>query len=558
MWAVFALAGAAFVIGAAVGAFHAPEEQRVAERFADAWRRGDYTAMRAEISDAGRARATAKIFRRAYEVAATTATATKLTIGKPRKDGDVYVLPVSVATRIFGTFRNRVVLPISGKGSKAKIDWRANLAFPGLGPGERLQRTTEMPPRAGLLARDGTPLAQGPSRTSPLGETARAAAGDLGPIPEDRAEELRALGVPDGTQVGTSGLERIFDTKLLGTPGGRLMAGTTVLAQRPPVRAHDLRTTIAPKVQEAAIAALAGRYGGVVALKPGTGEILAFAGIPFSGLQPPGSTMKIVTLTGALQAKIAGPSSTYPYATEATISGVKLANANGESCGGTLTQAFAISCNSVFAPLGAKLGAKKLVATAEKFGFNGDPGLPGAAMSVIPQADTIGDDLAVGSSAIGQGVVQATTLQMTRVAATIALGGRKPGLTLERAKLAKPGPRLFPASVASAVRKMMVGVVTGGTGRSAQIAGVSVAGKTGTAELKTTHPCEPDPENPEACPEEDQVNDPTDTDAWFVAFAPSAKPRVVVGVLLVASGAGGDTAAPAARGVMAAALKSGA
>jgi peptidoglycan glycosyltransferase len=333
-----------------------------------------------------------------------------------------------------------------------------------------------------------------------------------------------------------------------------------VLAQRAPARARDVRTTISTSVQQAAVTALAGRLGGVVAIKPLSGEIVAFAGIPFSGLQPPGSTFKIVTLASALQNKVAGPRSIYPYASNATLAGVTLANANGESCGGGLGLAFAVSCNSVFAPLGAKLGAQRLVATAEKLGFNRPVGVPGAATSTIPAAEEIGDDLAVGSTAIGQGRVQATTLQMTRIAATIALDGREPGLTLDADRTAAPGRQLIPATVAKQVRTMMEGVVRVGTGRSAAIRGVEIAGKTGTAELRTTIPCVPDPVSGrgalESCPDdENQADDPTDTDAWFVSFAPSRAPRIVVGVLLVQSGAGGDTAAPAARQVLFAGLK---
>jgi peptidoglycan glycosyltransferase len=87
---------------------------------------------------------------------------------------------------------------------------------------------------------------------------------------------------------------------------------------------------------------------------------------------------------------------------------------------------------------------------------------------------------------------------------------------------------------------MMIGVVQGGTGTAARIAGVEVAGKTGTAELRPTAGGPPDPKN---------------TDAWFVAFAPASNPRVAVGVMLVGAGAGGDTAAPAAQDVLAAALE---
>ncbi|HZO36269.1 MAG TPA: penicillin-binding transpeptidase domain-containing protein [Solirubrobacteraceae bacterium] len=559
--AVAALAGAAFLIGAMIGAAHQDDGRQTAERFAAAWKHNDYAAMHALLTPAARARTSAAGFAAAYERDAVTATAIgRPTIGTPRKSGGGYVLPVSVRTAAFGPVSGTVDLRLTGHGDEARVGWVPSMAFPGLKAGERLTSSTEMPPRASLLARDGTALAAGADRSSALGDAARAATGDLGTAPPARVAALRRAGIPDGTPVGVSGLERIFDARLAGRPGGHLLAGTRVLAERDPQRADDLRTTISPSVQQAAVTALAGRIGGVVAIKPATGEILAFAGIPFSGLQPPGSTFKIVTLAGVLQNKLAGPHSSYPYASDATLAGVKLANANGESCGGPLPLAFAVSCNSVFAPLGARLGARRLVATAEALGFNHPAGVPGAATSTIPAADEIGDDLAVGSTAIGQGRVQATTLQMTRIAATIALAGRAPGLTLDIGRPAVPGRQLIPATVARQVRTMMEGVVRVGTGRSAAIPGVVIAGKTGTAELRTTVPCVRDPVTGlgalESCPDDkNQDDDPTDTDAWFVSFAPSRAPRVVVGVLLVQSGAGGDTAAPAARQVLLAGLK---
>ena len=85
-----------------------------------------------------------------------------------------------------------------------------------------------------------------------------------------------------------------------------------------------------------------------------------------------------------------------------------------------------MSCNSVFAPLGVKLGAPRLVATAERFGFNHAPGIEGAAESTLPAASSIQGELDVGSTAIGQGQVQASALQMAIVAASIADGGRRP------------------------------------------------------------------------------------------------------------------------------------
>ncbi len=553
---IAALALAALAGGLVVGAAHVPGRQRVAERFAQAWRHGDYAAMHALLTPDAQRRVSVRALAAAYRTAAQTATARGIHPGRPRPvDGSHdYLVPVTVATAVFGPVHGTVRLPLEGDGEDARVRWRANLAFPGVPQGARLERRTVLPARAAILARDGTPLAQGADRSSPLGDVAHAVVGQIGPPPPERLAALRAAGYPDDAEVGTSGLERIFEARLAGHPGGELRAGGRLLAGRPSRAAPPVRTTIAPSVQRAAVTALAGRLGGVVALRPRTGEVLGFAGIAFSGLQPPGSTFKIITLTGVLEARLAGPGSTYPYATSASLSGVALANANGESCGGTLATAFAVSCNSVFAPLGARLGAQRLVSVAERFGFNRPAPIPGAAQSTIPPAAEIGDDLAVGSSAIGQGRVQATALQMASVAATIALDGRLPRLTLDARGPGGPGERATSARVAHLVRRLMIGVVRGGTGRAAALPDVTVAGKTGTAELKTTTPCVPDPANPETCPPSDQVNDPTDTDAWFAAFAPALAPRVAVGVLLVGAGAGGDTAAPVAREVLRAAL----
>jgi cell division protein FtsI/penicillin-binding protein 2 len=207
-----------------------------------------------------------------------------------------------------------------------------------------------------------------------------------------------------------------------------------------------------------------------------------------------------------------------------------------------------VSCNSVFAPLGARLGAKQLVATAERFGFNQPSSIPGAAESTIPSASAIGDDLAVGSSAIGQGLVQTTPLEMTDVAATIAMGGRRPIPTL----LAHQRPRFVrvtSARVAHEVQQMMEAVVQYGTGTSAQISGVQVAGKTGTAELQNTAT-----QASGTGTTTSQTPNPKNTDAWFVGYAPVGHPRFVAGALFPNQGAGGGTAAPPVRQALEAAL----
>jgi hypothetical protein len=427
---------AAFVAGLATGAGGGSERERLAERYAAAWARGDHAAMHGLLTEEARRRTPLARFRALHRRAAVTATATGLRAGaaKPAED-DVVRVPIAVRTRAFGTVRSDVRLPIEGDGEEARIAWTRELAFPGVRRGEQLTRRTRLPTRASILAGDGTLIAGGPDRGSADPELAASIGGQTGPIPPERRSELRAEGVPADADIGLSGLERALDDQLRGTPGGVLRAGRRELAVTLPRPAEAVRSTIVPRVQRAAVAAIGPRVGGVVALDPRTGGVIAAAGIGFSGLQPPGSTFKIITLAGALEAGITEPATRYPVETATTIEGVRLENANGEACGGTLIATFAESCNSVFAPLGAKLGAEKLVEISERFGFNRPPGIAGAATSTIPAAGEIGDDLAVGSSAIGQGLVQASALQMALVARTIAGNGRR------RSRRCAPGAR---------------------------------------------------------------------------------------------------------------------
>jgi peptidoglycan glycosyltransferase len=545
------VAAGAFGVGTVVGSHHEPAGAAVARRWAAAWERGDYQAMHALLSDRARRRASLKRFVRTYRDASETVTLSKLQAGRPRQDGKVYELPVRLQTRIFGRLSGRLRLPVTEDEKGAGVDWRSQLVFPGLRAGERLQRETTLAARGAILARDGTPLAKGPNRLSDLGPLAAEVAGRVGPAPPERAAELAARGVPEGAPVGLNGLEREFDERLSGKPGGVLRAGTRVVARAEPQPGINVRAAIDPDIQRATVEALAGRFGGIAVLRPATGEVLGLSGVAFSAPQPPGSTFKIITLAGALESKVVKATASFPIQTETTLEGVKLRNAHGEACGGSLKQAFADSCNSVFAPLGAKLGAEQLVKTAERFGFNQDPGPAGAARSTIPAPEEIGDDLAVGSSAIGQGKVLATPLELATVAATIGLRGRRIAPTLSRGDQGAE-TRATSVRTASVIARFMRAVVTSGTGSGAQIPGVVVAGKTGTAELRSTVNDDPAPgASPTPQPEED----PTDTDAWFVAFAPFRHPRVAVAVLLVGQGAGGETAAPAAKTVIEAALK---
>jgi peptidoglycan glycosyltransferase len=538
------LAVIAFVAGAVWATVPGRAERQMVTRYVTAWEHGEYGQMYRLLDAASRQRTSLARFTAELRSAARTATLESLSVirvGSRNGNG----LPVSMRarTRIWGALRETVDVPLVGSGSGATVQLTSALLFPGLRQGERLTRQITLPPRAALLASDGTPLAEGPNRSSPIPDVAGQIAGTLGPIPSSEAARYAAAGYPPGASVGQDGLELVFNRQLSGTPGGALLAGHRVLARAAPVAAKAITTTIVPSLERAAVAAIGGRYAGIAVMNPRTGGLLALAGIAFSSLQPPGSTMKIITATAALNAKIVGLGTTFPIQTSATIDGYTLQNAGGEACGGTLLNAFAVSCNSVFAPLGVTLGAARLVAMAERFGFNHPTSIPGAAESLIPSASTIGDDLSVGSSAIGQGRVQTTALEMTDVGATIAMGGRRPIPTL----VADQRPRFVRVTsrhVAALVQRMMVAVVQFGTGVAAQIPGVTVAGKTGTAELRNTT----DPNNPTA-------SSPQNTDAWFVGYAPVGRPRFVVGALFPAQGAGGATAAPAVAEVLSAALQ---
>ena len=370
------LAVVAFAAGAVAGQRHEPPALAIARQWAQAWSRGDYAAMHALLTKPAQRRASVARFVRTYRTAADTLTLRRVTAGRPREEADgVYALPVLLDTRIFGRLSGSLRLPIVEQDGVAGVDWRAQLVYPGLRLGEKLARETTLPARGAILARDGTPLAKGPNRLSDLGPLVAEVAGRVGPIPPERAGELARRGVPPEAQVGLNGLEREFDVRLSGRPGGVLRAGGRSIARAEPVAGEDVRSSIDPEVQRAAVEALAGRFGGIAVLRPATGEVLALAGIAYSAPQPPGSTFKIVTLAGALEAKVVRDRDSFPVQTSTTLEGVELENANGEACGGTLKQVFAESCNSVFAPLGAKLGARRLVATAERFGFNEQPTL---------------------------------------------------------------------------------------------------------------------------------------------------------------------------------------
>ncbi len=535
-----ALAVAAFAWGIVEATSSGQDERQLAQRYVTAWQHDDYGRMYALLDKRSQNRLSEPAFAAGYERASDIATLTALVrprVGNP--GGQVVPVRVIARTRIFGTLRETLQIPYSSAGSGPLVRFDQRLLFPGLRAGEHLHRQVSLPSRASIFARDGTPLAQGPDRSSPIPSVAGQIAGTLAPIPAAEAGYYAARGYPVAAKVGRDGLERVFESRLAGTPGGTLYAGSRVLAATQPVAGQSVTTTIDPALEQAATTAMGNNYAGMLAMDPRNGGILAAAGIAYSDTQPPGSTMKIITATAALQAGIVSLSSSFPIQTSSVIDGYTLQNAGGEACGGTFLNAFAVSCNSVFAPLGARLGGARLVSMAERFGFNEAPPFAGALSSTIPSAQQIGSNLAVGSSAIGQGKVLATPLEMAEAGATIAMGGKRPEPTLAL----HATPRFVPVTsqtIAGQMQRMMVAVVQFGTGTSAQIPGVQVAGKTGTAELRNT-----------AAP---GASTAANTDAWFVGYAPVGAPRIVVAALFPNQGAGGQTAAPAVQQVLVAAL----
>ncbi len=537
---VLALAGAA-VAFVAYEAGSGPRTQRaLVRRYVSAWSARNWAAMYRLLSPASRAGVSEPRFAAALLGAAQTATVTHLSFGRRIELVDHTArLTATVVTSSFGTLHETAVLALDPS-STHSLDYDSTMVFPGLRAGERLTRTSVLGARGTLEAADGTPLAQGPDRSSSIPAVAAEIVGTLGPIPTARRAYYRSLGYPADAEIGQDGLELIFQRRLGGTPGGELRAGSRTLASAAPVNGATVRTTIDPTLETAAINALGGRYAGMTVLNAKTGAIEAAAGLSFTDLQPPGSTFKIITAAAALQSGVAKLSTTYPEESQTSVGGFIMQNAGGEVCGGTLIDAFATSCDTTFGPLGIQVGGARLVTTAQKFGFDHPTGIATALEAQIPSVADIGDATAVGSTALGQGKLEASTLEMADVAQAIANAGRRAVPTF----VYGARPRYVTATsptVAAEVQEMMEAVVSypDGTGASAAISGYHVAGKTGTAELATTA---------------GQQNDVKDTDAWFVGYVPDSKADIVACALFPANGYGADSAAPAVRDVLEAAL----
>jgi penicillin-binding protein A len=382
--------------------------------------------------------------------------------------------------------------------------------------------------------------------------------------------------------------EQEFNSFLLGRAPEQFAQNVTDLLTARETPGGTLVLTLDRAAQEAAERALGARKGAVVALDPRTGAVLAMTTFPrydpnqlsshnpeairrnwdrlvndedgpllnraAGALYPPGSTFKVITAAAALENGVSMtdelPS---PPVYDVPETSADIRNFGGATCGDgslTLTEALEISCNTTFAGLGVELGSEKLAAEAEKFGFN-EPSpyeLP-AATSVIPREQ---DVPATAQSAIGQRDVRTSPLQMASVAATIANGGRRMAPFVGQEVLSDKGRvvkrfegedlgQAIPERVAGDLKDMMLQVVESGTGTAAQISGLPVAGKTGTAQHargRAPH-------------------------AWFIGFTGAGDRQIAVAVVVEEGGdvgseiTGGRTAAPIAREVMDAYMRGG-
>ncbi len=337
----------------------------------------------------------------------------------------------------------------------------------------------------------------------------------------------------------------------------------------------DVYTTLDPKAQRLAVQGLAGRTGSVVALDPRTGAVLAMYANPTydnnnpdpkacanpacllnnstQAAWPPGSTFKVVTAAAAIDSGMYTPNSVINGNSPKTISGVPLQNDNNQSFGDiTLTKALTFSVNTVFAQVAEHVGRRTMTDYMKRFGFYAKPPLdyPSAQIRASVPIDPHGHPYPpasgnedIGRIGIGQGGLLVTPLQMAMVAAAVANGGKlmTPHMT---DKVVDPDGRtvktidptvyqqVMKPSTAQALSQMMRRVVEEGTGQPAQLGGISVAGKTGTASIGATGSGLTQP--------------------WFIGFAPANDPKVAVAATVAQTqgGFGATVAAPIAKEVI--------
>lgn len=360
---------------------------------------------------------------------------------------------------------------------------------------------------------------------------------------------------------GKAGLESSYNKELLNLKESNPIDELTdILKSGKEQKGNNLILTIDDKIQKKAYDLLGNNKGSIVLMDPKTGEIYAMVSNPtFSpvnlrndwkniveseesyllnrstmGLYAPGSIFKVITATAALENSHV--SKNYNCQGSVTIEGYTLRDYGNTSHGNiNLEEALVKSCNVSFAKMGVEIGQSKLKETAEKYMLNKDiPFDLQTAKSRILNEKV--DKAGLGATAIGQGTTLVTPLNMAMVASAIANNGYMVHPTLVKRVETPEGlivkesevstlSQVTTSDVTDELRDMMEKVVTQGTGKSARIRNVQVAGKTGTAENETDK-----------------------THAWFIGFAPSNDPKLAIAVILENNGStGGSVAAPIAR-----------
>lgn len=424
-----------------------------------------------------------------------------------------------------------------------------------------------------------------PLRSYPLASAAAHALGRVGEISERQLQLPEFKGLQPGALVGQAGIESRYNRELMGQDGFRRVIvnsrGLEVAeaARQPPSDGPHLTLSIDASLQAAMEAAFEGRSGSAVALDPQTGEILAMTSTPaydpnrFStGIEPaewaslatdpdtplmnrviqgsyaPGSTFKVIAATAALEEGLITPQTSFYCPGQLSVYNTVFRCIPGGHGVVDLRRAIAISCNVYFYNVGIRLEITRLAKWGKLMGLGAPTGvdLPFEASGLMPSPEWklrvlktpwyAGETVSV---AIGQGQVSATPLQMARVAAFIANGGRllRPHFVRQAAAPQLP-PIVRPETIA-AVREGMRGVVAAGTGWRARLQSVEVCGKTGSAQVVARARLERTPNAHELLPH-----------GWFLAFAPAERPRIALAVLVEHGGSGGEAAAPVARRIL--------
>jgi peptidoglycan glycosyltransferase len=536
-----------------------PKPDASVEGFLRAWSELDGDAMVAHLSPQSRRRWSARRVERLVSAALRAGRVRRLEVEQKGPIVEVaagardsVVAPYAItyrsrAARRPATLEGELTFTFSERRERWETRWTRRHMWPGVGEGWSLGVVYRWPPRAPILDRAGRPLAVGDRerRRYPFGAVGGAVVGHLG------AGEARSARSP--RLVGGSGLEAAYDERLGGRPASTLVVvgrggeRRARLGRRPARPGRRLRAALDVRVQRAAQRAFGTTTGGAVVLAPGSGDLLAavssgafdpndFVGTtgirPFdralSGLYPPGSAMKVVTASAALEERVVTPASRLTGPRE--FRGVR----NFESgVFGVIDFATAVreSVNTAFAQVALDLGAARLTRYARAYGFGRPPSMELAAAT--PSFPRPADDFDLMWGSIGQAQVLASPLEMATVAATIAHHGRRmePRATSLDARRAR---RVMSRRTAATMTRLMQEVVASGTGVRAQVPGVSLAGKTGTAEV--------------------DVEGVRRNHAWFICFAPAGAPRIAVSVVAELGGVGGRVAAPIAARIVRAVL----